>query len=132
MAFFVYFDLGGVVILDMNVGDKWAELRRELGVEASRDKEFMDFFRQEEKRSLVGDYNIDKLVPVIRKKFNSEHRTNYSLLMDGFIRRFDKNKTIWPVIERYRMKAFIKKAVDAIMARRKQLIQGPTQNMSGL
>lgn len=100
MVSFVYFDLGGVVVLDMNVGDKWGELRRELGVEAGQEKEFMDLWRSVETAPLLGQQDLQEVMPAIRKRFNSKVPEGYSLLLDGFIKRFDANKSIWPIIDR--------------------------------
>ncbi len=100
MVSFVYFDLGGVVILDMNVGDKWTELRRELGVTPERDAEFIEFFRKYESKSLLGEGQIDDFLPLIKERFHSNLPVGYSLLMDGFIKRFEANKQIWPVIDK--------------------------------
>ncbi len=103
MVSFVYFDLGGVVIIDLNIGDKWEQLRRELGVTPERDGEFSKFFRTKEDKSLVGD-DLEKMLPPLKKKFGSKLPPDYSLLSDGFISRFEDNKPIWPVIEKIHKK----------------------------
>ncbi len=40
---FVYFDLGGVAILDFSGTDKWSQLKMELGIGAEKEKQFEDW-----------------------------------------------------------------------------------------
>ncbi|NMB56989.1 HAD-IA family hydrolase [Candidatus Beckwithbacteria bacterium] len=43
--------------------------------------------------------DVDTLIPLIEKQFKVKIPPNYSLLKDGFINRFEKNLSIWPVIK---------------------------------
>ncbi|MBI4009409.1 HAD-IA family hydrolase [Candidatus Roizmanbacteria bacterium] len=101
MISFVYFDLGGVVTLDFNETDKWQELKRELGIPSEKYKEFDVFFQHYEGEVCVGR-DVESLIPLIKKKFKVKVTEGYSLLIDGFIKRFEKNKSIWPVIDEIR------------------------------
>lgn len=96
MIKFVYFDLGGVIIKDFTATNKWADLKKELGI-AQDDKKFDEFWDKYEHELCVGR-NTESLIPLLKKEFNIKHSQSYSLLKDGFIKRFEKNKLIWPLI----------------------------------
>ena len=99
MLKFVYFDLGGVVILDFSGTNKWTELKTELGITPERSIEFEEFWKRHEPDICVGR-DVESLLPLIKKQFGSRLTENYSLLMDGFVTRFQVNKSIWPVINK--------------------------------
>lgn len=94
---FVYFDLGGVAILDFSKTNKWQELRRELGVSPERDPDFVDLWSQYSDRICI-DLDVDTLLPIIKQKFGPQLSPSYSLLIDGFVNRFAANESIWPVM----------------------------------
>lgn len=100
MVSFVYFDVGGVVIADVNGTDKWEEMKRSIGIRMKDNEEFDRFYSKYEKEACVGR-DIDTLIPLIAKKFHVNFPAGYSLLSD-FINRFERNKFIWPVIEKIR------------------------------
>ena len=106
MVSFVYFDVGGVIVLDFSGNDKWAKLKNELGITPEKDAEFEKFFYVYERKVCAG-FDIENIVPTIKEKFGSKLPTDYSLLLDGFVKRFDANKSIWPVLDvarkRYRI-----------------------------
>lgn len=95
---FVYFDIGGVVILDFSGTDKWMKLKRELGVSAVRDKEFEAFWDKYEPEVNAGR-DVETMLPLIKEKFGSKLPHGFSFLMDGFVNRFTVNRSIWPVID---------------------------------
>ncbi len=41
---------------------------------------------------------VDTLLPLVKERFGSGPQAGYSLLIDGFVNRFEANKSIWPVI----------------------------------
>lgn len=98
MISFVYFDVGGVVILDFSGRSKWAELKQELGITQEKDAEFEEFWDRYGPEVDVGR-DVESLIPLLKKKFGSKLPENYSFLIDGFVNRFKTNKSIWPVIE---------------------------------
>lgn len=106
MSTFVYFDVGGVVVLDFSGNNKWAQLKKELGISADRNREFEVFWSKYEKEVNIGR-DVETLIPLIKKKFNSKISDHYSFLIDGFVNRFDVNKTIWPVIDKIHKKCRI-------------------------
>lgn len=94
---FIYFDVGGVVIQDFSGTNKWEELRRNIGIRPEQDEEFNTFFDKYETEVCLGR-NIETLLPMLRNNFGVSFPKGYSLLQD-FVDRFEKNKSIWPVIE---------------------------------
>ncbi len=96
---FVYFDLGGVVVRDFSGTGKWAQLKMELGITPDKDKAFEAFWGKYEAEVNVGR-DVETLVPLIRRKFGSKFPKNYSFLMDGFVNRFEANKSFWPVLSK--------------------------------
>ncbi len=98
MIRFIYFDVGGVVIQDFRGTNKWEELKNELGIPQDKSQEFEDVydFYQDE---INTTREIDSLMPIYKEKFGITLPENYSLLIDGFVKRFEKNLDIWPVIE---------------------------------
>lgn len=103
MIKFIYFDVGGVVIKDFSGTNKWDDLKRELGIPSNRSQEFEDIYNlyQDE---INTNREIDSLLPIYKEKFNIKIPNNYSLLVDGFIKRFEKNLNIWPVIKTVKRK----------------------------
>jgi FMN phosphatase YigB (HAD superfamily) len=95
---FVYFDVGGVVVLDFSGTNKWEQLKKDLGIPENRYQEFDSFWDKYSERICL-EQRVDTLTPEIVKKFNSKTPKNYSLLIDGFVNRFDKNNYIEPVIK---------------------------------
>ena len=106
MISFVYFDLGGVVELDFSGTNKWKLLKKELGITADKDNEFEDFWNKYEAEVNVGR-DVETLIPLIKEKFGSKLPKNYSFLINGFVNRFEVNKSIWPVIDKIHQKCRI-------------------------
>jgi HAD superfamily hydrolase (TIGR01509 family) len=98
MIKFIYFDVGGVVVKDFSETNKWDDLKRELGIPLNRSQEFEDIYNQYQDE-INTNRKIDSLLPIYKEKFNIKIPDKYSLLVDGFIKRFEKNSSIWPIIE---------------------------------
>ena len=96
MIKFVYFDVGGVVIKDFSGTKKWDELRKELGVTPANRAKFDEIWEAHGHEHST-TFDVDDLLPALRKVLNPNLPLNYSLLM-GFVNRFEKNEEIWPVI----------------------------------
>lgn len=97
---FVYFDLGGVAILDFSGTNKWFELKKELGITTEKEKQFRDFWKKYETELCIGKKDAETLLVLMKEQLNVEVPDNYSLLIDGFVNRFVANKSIWPVIDK--------------------------------
>jgi len=98
MIKFVYFDVGGVVILDLTANNGWMKMKKDLGITPEKDVEFEEFFNKVESEVNVG-LDIESLVPIMKDKFGLHFPKDYSLLTD-FVKRFEQNKSIWPVINK--------------------------------
>ncbi len=98
MIKFIYLDVGGVVIKDFSGTNKWEELKIELGIPEDKSQEFEDIydFYQDE---INTTREIDSLIPIYKEKFGITLSDSYSFLVDGFIKRFEKNLDIWSVIQ---------------------------------
>ncbi len=95
---FVYFDVGGVALLDFSGTNKWTDLKKELGVSPDKDKEFTDFWKKYESEICISR-NLESLLPLIKSQFGSKLSKDYSFLVDGFVNRFEANPSIRPVIK---------------------------------
>lgn len=98
MIKFVYFDVGGVVIRDFSGTNKWEELKTGMGIKPDQAEAFSEIFDKYEPEVCVGR-DVETLVPILKEKLGLKLPDNYSFLHD-FVNRFEKNESIWPVIER--------------------------------
>jgi epoxide hydrolase-like predicted phosphatase len=98
MIRFIYFDVGGVVIKDFSASNKWKEFQHDLGVNVENEEKFQQMWLKYRSRICV-DYDIEKLVPLLNSEVGLSIPINHSLLQ-GFISRFEKNESIWPIIEK--------------------------------
>jgi len=103
MIKFVYFDVGGVLIKDFSASKKWNEIESDLGI-AKDSSRFMKFWDYYEKEVCIGR-DVETLLPLIGEKFKTKIPLGYRLLTDGFVNRFDKNETIWPIVEKVKKTA---------------------------
>jgi FMN phosphatase YigB (HAD superfamily) len=97
----VYFDVGGVVGLDFSKTDKFEDFKKEIKIKTSQFSEFDKFWNKVEPELCIGR-ETDLLSKVIEKKFNVIFPPDYSILVNGFVNRFEKNESIWPVISEIR------------------------------
>jgi HAD superfamily hydrolase (TIGR01509 family) len=96
---YVYFDLGGVVILDFSGTNNWKELKNELGFFGEKEKEFDELWDRYHSDFVLGKKEVDFLLPLFREKTEVNIPTDYSLLVNGFVNRFEANEGIRSVIE---------------------------------
>ena len=102
MIKFIYFDVGGVVIKDFSGTNKWSELKKDIGVSLSQNEDFDAFFDKYESELCMGR-NLKTLLPLIKKEFSINFPKNY-IFLNEFVNRFDKNDTLWPLLEKLRNK----------------------------
>ena len=102
MIKFIYFDVGGVVIKDFSGTNKWSELKKDIGVSLSQNEDFDAFFDKYESELCMGR-NLKTLLPLIKKEFSIFFPKNY-IFLNEFVNRFDKNDTLWPLLEKLRNK----------------------------
>ncbi len=96
MIKFVYFDIGGVVILDFSETDEFIKMRRAMGVTPEKDALFDEIWQHTRNRINI-DVDVDTLQPVFEKELGITLPKSYSMLSD-FVRRFKVNSSIWPVM----------------------------------
>lgn len=100
MISFVYFDVGGVVELDFSKTNKWVEMKRDMGITQKNIAIFDKLFNKYT-REICTTRPVDSLIPIFEKECHIKFPKNYSWLND-FVNRFEKNPSIWPVIEKIR------------------------------
>lgn len=102
---FVYFDVGGVLIVDFTNTNKWAEVKKDLGVTESTEKDFESVWQKYRSR-ICADCDIDTILPEFQEKTGLLFPKGYSMLKD-FVSRFKQNPSIWPVLDLIKQKAKI-------------------------
>ncbi|MCC6711227.1 MAG: HAD family hydrolase [Candidatus Pacebacteria bacterium] len=99
---FIYFDVGGVLLLDFSGTNKWIEMRRALGVTAEKDEVFDKLWGKYHQRICL-DYPVDNFISELERKLGLVIHKNYSMLAD-FVNRFTLNTSIWPIVEKISQK----------------------------
>lgn len=105
MINFVYFDVGGVAILDFTGTQKWEQLKRDIGVHENNKEAFDKVWLQYRERICV-DVDVDSLLPILTEEVGLQFPEHYSLLQN-FVDRFDANPSIFPVIKKAHLKSKI-------------------------
>ena len=98
----VYSDVGGVALLDYSGTDKWVKMKRDLGVLEDQDEIFDSVWKKYRNRICI-DYDVDLIIKEIESALNAKFTDNYSML-DDFVNRYEKNLSIWPVIQKAKNK----------------------------
>lgn len=93
----VYFDVGGVALLDYSGTDKWIQMKRDLGVSEDQDKIFDAVWKKYRNRICIY-CDVDTIVSEFESALETQFSDDYSMLED-FVNRFERNKSIWPIIE---------------------------------
>jgi HAD superfamily hydrolase (TIGR01549 family) len=89
---FVYFDVGGVLLLDYSGTDKWLQMKRSLGVTEDLDEQFDSIWKSHRSRICI-DCDVDTIIPEFKEKVGINIPDEYSMLSD-FVNRFDLNPSI--------------------------------------
>jgi len=98
MIKFVYFDLGGVTMLDYSGTHKWQEMKRDMGITTETDATFEAIWKRHA-YEVCTKYDVDNLIPTLTSELKIRFSPDYSLLVD-FANRFERNLSIWPIIEK--------------------------------
>lgn len=93
---FVYFDVGGVALLDFSGTDKWFQMKRDLGISEELDDIFDKVWKTHRSRICL-DCDVDTIIPEFIEATGITIPETYSMLND-FVTRFDINHSIHPVI----------------------------------
>lgn len=94
---FIYFDIGGVLLKDYSCTNKWEEMKLGLGINRENSEEFEKIWEHYAEKRACLDYDVDKLIPVLRDELDLDLPKDYSLLQD-FVNRFERNNGIWPIV----------------------------------
>ncbi|MEI7578659.1 MAG: HAD family hydrolase [bacterium] len=94
---FIYFDVGGVVLLDFSGTKKWQEMQEAMGVNPSNEARYQQVWGKYKER-LSLDYDVDDMIPELKADVGLPLAADFSFLPE-FIKRFNPNPAIWPVIE---------------------------------
>lgn len=88
---FIYFDVGGVAILDFSKTNKWQEMMEDLHVTGeSKQHIFIEHFRKAEADLCTGKKTSDQVLDAIISDTGIQLPLGYSAL-DDFVNRFEKN-----------------------------------------
>ncbi len=96
MISFIYFDVGGVAMLDFSGTNKWELLKKEMGVNKANNATWENVWSLH-KNEVCVNKDVDTLVPLFREA-GFDLPKDYSML-ESFINLFEKNETIWSVME---------------------------------
>lgn len=94
---FIYFDVGGVAILDFSKTNKWNEMLSDLGISDQIRNRFDELFDLHEKKICIGE-DINIFVNEARSKLGINFPLNYNMTAD-FVSRFDKNSNILELLD---------------------------------
>ncbi len=97
MISFVYFDVGGVVIKDFSGTNKWNDMIADLGIGDSDVETFKNFWKVHRREIGNGTLDLDTAVKQLKQNISIQTPEGYSMI-DDFVKRFETNPSIWPVI----------------------------------
>lgn len=96
---FIYFDVGGVAILDFSKTNKWQEMTQALGVNESNREKFDEIFNEFEPKICVGKKSFDEFVEAIKSELGLSLPADYSML-DDVVNRFEANINLHPILNK--------------------------------
>lgn len=94
---FIYFDVGGVLILDFSKTNKWQSMMDDLGVPPAQQAAFAQLFKHYEPQFCTG-HNPSEFLEQARSQLNLAIPADYDLVAD-FVSRFTTNPSIHPLVE---------------------------------
>ena len=95
---FIYFDVGGVVILDYSKTNKWNEMLADLGIPEEIKPKLNLLFDEHENKICVGE-DINIFIQEAKQKLGLSFQPNYDMTRD-FVNRFEINKPIPKLIRK--------------------------------
>lgn len=96
MISFIYFDVGGVAMLDFSGTNKWELLKKEMGVNKTNSVTWENVWSLY-KNEVCVNKDVDTLLPLFQEA-GFDLPKDYSML-ESFINLFEKNESIWSVME---------------------------------
>jgi len=95
---FIYFDVGGVALLDFSKTNKWDEMLSDLGVNESLKAQFSELFDAHEDKICKGE-DINIFMEEARSKLGIKFPVNYDMTTD-FVNRFEKNDPMLKLLDK--------------------------------
>ena len=93
----IYFDVGGVLIIDFTSNHGWRNLISDLGFTKDNYDQFDSIWKQHAERACL-DYDIDNLIPYYEQFLQKRFNSGYSLLID-IVSRCKKNHYIQQLLD---------------------------------
>lgn len=95
---FIYFDVGGVAILDFSKTNKWQEMMADLGIKDQLRESFSNLFEQHTPDICIGQ-DTKVFVEDARQNLGISFPVDYDMTRD-FVRRFEPNPYLADLITR--------------------------------
>lgn len=97
---FIYFDVGGVLILDFSETTKWDEMLSDLGLVGELKQQFSALFAEHEERIARGE-DVGAFVEAARSKLGVSFPPDYDMTAD-FVSRFALNPSMLKLVTKLR------------------------------
>lgn len=94
---FIYFDVGGVLILDFSKTNKWQSIMDDLQIPVAKQGAFAKLLKEYEQKFCIGESPVEFLEKA-RQELGLVISDDYDLVAD-FVSRFTTNLSIWPLVE---------------------------------
>lgn len=99
---FVYFDVGGVALLDYSGTNKWQEMKDDLGITGKHSDIFEELWDKNDSRICI-DCDVDALFAELKEITGIKVSDDYSMLKD-FVNRFERNHVFWDLASKVKEK----------------------------
>jgi len=96
---FIYFDVGGVAVLDFSKTTKWQDMANDLGVHNDRLNEFSKIYDEYKTQLHTGKIGLDVVQKRLTNDFALDLPSNYDMLTD-FVTRFERNTSLCEVVQK--------------------------------
>lgn len=103
---FVYFDVGGVGLIDFSHSTKWEAMMSDLGLLPHHHASFSEVFAAHIRDLCIGAIDTETILAKLQDEFPLSLPDDYDMIED-FVARFEKNEAMYALIEdaarRYRV-----------------------------
>jgi len=126
---FIYFDVGGVALLDYSKTNKWEEMISDLKIPESLVGEFDNLFSEYSAKICLGT-NVSEFANKFAELFNFEFPSDYAMLED-FVNRFEINAAITSLVlelsKKYRLGLLTNMYPDMLSLIKKRKLLPPVE-----
>lgn len=95
---FIYFDVGGVLVLDFSKTNKWNQMLDDLNIPVEKREQFERLFDEFEVQICNGR-NINDFIAAAQKQLEIRFPQNYDMTSD-FVNRFEPNLALGKIIKK--------------------------------